>query len=345
MHAKQRGPTVEPGLRDARPGESEPGREYSDGHREVRDIQRARLLAAMVDVVCEHGVANVTVAHIVGRSGVSRRTFYELFEDREDCFLAAFDDGVARIADLVIPAYEQTGSWLVRIRSAIAGLLEFLDCERGIGRLLIVESLGAGPPALAHRARVLTLAIRAVDEGRAEVERGDGPSLLTAEGVVGGVLAVLHARMLDDEHAQLLELVGPLTSMIVLPYLGPAVARRELRRVVPVRRSEAREGSIDPLCGINMRLTYRTVRVLMAIANDPGSSNRQIGRSSGIDDQGQMSKLLSRLERLGLIRNGDVAPGRGGPNVWALTPVGERLWNAIGQSKGERRTHRVPSHA
>jgi AcrR family transcriptional regulator len=69
------------------------------GHNDVRrervaDIQRARILAAMVEVVAEHGAGNATVAHIVGRSGVSRRTFYDLFVDREDCLFAAFDTAI-----------------------------------------------------------------------------------------------------------------------------------------------------------------------------------------------------------------------------------------------------------
>ena len=78
-----------PGRAEVRPGRNGIGAEH------VAEIQRARILAAMVDVVAERGAANVTVARVVTRSGVSRRTFYELFEDREDCFLAAFDQAVA----------------------------------------------------------------------------------------------------------------------------------------------------------------------------------------------------------------------------------------------------------
>ena len=62
----------------------------------VAEIQRARMITALVEVAGERGAGGVTVAHIVARSGVSRRTFYELFDDREDCFLAAFDQAVER---------------------------------------------------------------------------------------------------------------------------------------------------------------------------------------------------------------------------------------------------------
>ena len=60
----------------------------------------------MVEVCIERGAGNVTVAHVVERAGVSRRTFYEIFEDREDCFLAAFEEGIARASVYVLDAYD-----------------------------------------------------------------------------------------------------------------------------------------------------------------------------------------------------------------------------------------------
>src|SRR5450759_1117607 len=162
------------------------GREHPNGHRQVAEIQRARLLAAMVDVVAERGAANVTVARVVARSGVSRRTFYELFDDREDCFLAAFDDAIARIAGEVVPAYEHPGPWRAKIRAALIALLEFLDDDPGMGRLVIVEVLGAGPKTLERRRRVLAQVITIVDEGRREGKGSDGPPPLPAEDTLGG---------------------------------------------------------------------------------------------------------------------------------------------------------------
>jgi len=304
------------------------GHEHPDGHRQVSEIQRARILAAMVDVATERGAANATVAHIVARSGVSRRTFYELFSDREDCFLAAFDGAIARIASEVVPAYEHPGPWRAKIRAALIALLEVLDDEPGMGRLVIVETLGAGPRALERRRRVLAQVITIVDEGRREGKRSDGPPPLTAEGVVGGVLAVLHGRLVEKNPGRLIELAGPLMSMIVLPYLGPAVARKELARPVPKAPARPRPVNGDPLRDLEMRLTYRTVRVLMAVAANPGSSNRMVADGAGITDQGQISKLLARLKRLGLIENtGAGSPG--GPNAWALTERGREVHGAI----------------
>jgi DNA-binding MarR family transcriptional regulator len=80
---------------------------------------------------------------------------------------------------------------------------------------------------------------------------------------------------------------------------------------------------------IGLRLTYRTVRVLLSIAATPGSSNREIGVASGVTDQGQISKLLSRLERLGLAHNTGLGPGTGAPNIWTLTQRGQAIHAAI----------------
>lgn len=323
-------------MRARRAGIASNGAARELGRGRVVEIQRARILAAMVDVAAERGVANVTVAHIVSRSGVSRRTFYELFADREECSLAAFEDAVAAMAAVVVPAFERPGSWSEKVWDALVALLGLLEGERALARFAVVETLGAGGSALELRRRVLASLIAAVDRGRGEGRSGQDPPPLAAEGVVGGVLAVLHARLCDRAQAPLIELAGPLASMIVLPYTGVAAARRQSRRPVPERGvlpSQPRAGSTDPLRDLDMRLTYRTVRVLIAVAElaAGGShpSNREVGVASGMHDQGQISKLLSRLHRLGLIENTATAPSRGASNAWMLTPKGAEIEAAV----------------
>ncbi|HXQ00676.1 MAG TPA: TetR/AcrR family transcriptional regulator, partial [Solirubrobacteraceae bacterium] len=106
----------------------------------VTDIQRARMVAAMIDVVSERGRATATVADVVARSGVSRRTFYEVFADFEDCFLAALDQAIARASEYVLDDYSPREKWQSRIRAALAGLLEFLEDEPAMGRLCVIET-------------------------------------------------------------------------------------------------------------------------------------------------------------------------------------------------------------
>jgi AcrR family transcriptional regulator len=301
------------------------------GHQRVADIQRARMLGAMVREVSERGAANVAVAHVVARSGVSRRTFYEIFEDREDCFLAAFGEALERLAAVVVPAYEQAGTWRSRVRGALTVLLEVLTADPATGRLLIVESLAAGPAARARRQSAILPLTAVVDAGRGESKAGADLPPLTAEGIVGGVLSVLHPRLSENKPGNMLDLIGPLMGMIVLPYLGPAAARREYDRPPPKLPHQAPVAHRDPLCDLGMRLTYRTVRTLMAVAEQPGSSNRALGVRAGIPDQGQVSKLLGRLHNLGLIENAAPPSARGAPNAWTLTARGWEIHGAIAQ--------------
>jgi AcrR family transcriptional regulator len=335
MASERRGANaeIEPSQSDhnSQPGASVLGRQ------QVADIQRARMLAAMVQEVAERGAGKVSVAHVVARSGVSRRTFYEVFEDREDCFLAAFDEAVARVAAVIVPAYEERGPWRVKMRTALTMLLELLDYDRGTGRLLIVESLGAGPMALEHGGRVFARIVAAIDEGRAIADadkrsKVEPPPPLTAEGIAGGVLSVIHARLTAKKRpGSLIDLAGPLMGMIVLPYLGPVAARREIEQPVPKARPKTRVVRRDPLRDLEMRLTYRTVRTLMAVAEHPGASNRTVGASAGIPDQGQVSKLLTRLHNLGLVDNTTAPSTRGGPNAWTLTARGWEIHGAIAE--------------
>jgi DNA-binding MarR family transcriptional regulator len=163
---------------------------------------------------------------------------------------------------------------------------------------------------------------------------------LTGEGVVGAVFSVIHTRISQKDPGTTLELLSPLMGMIVLPYLGRAAARRELERRVSkgarLARPDAESSTkglagSDPLEGLPMRITYRTLRVLGAIAENPGASNRTVGEAADTFDQGQISKLLARLGGLGLIENtsGNDHKPTGEPNAWRLTARGEEIERAL----------------
>ena len=298
------------------------------GH--VTEIQRSRMLAATVEAVAECGYARVTVAQVIARARVSRKTFYDVFSDREDCFLAAFEDGVARAHAHVRDAYCAQSSWREGMRAGLLRLLALMDDERALARLCVVDSLGAGERVLARRAALMGQLAEIVDGGRLVTPSAHEPARLTGEAVVGAVFAVLHARLAENRDEPLVELLGQLMSMIVLPYLGARAAARELSapQVADAVAVVAATPHTDPLAGLNMRLTYRTLRVLAVIADHPGASNREIAERSGISDQGQVSKLLGRLARLELAENDGGGQERGASNAWRLTARGERLERA-----------------
>jgi AcrR family transcriptional regulator len=304
----------------------------------VSEIQRARLLAAALGAVDELGYAQVTVVHVAARARVSRRTFYELFDNCEECLLAALESVVEMVRGELAGVDVEGLSWRERVRVGLWTMLAFFDRERALARVLVVESLRGGTVVLARREEILAELARVVDEGRGENARAGACPVLTAEGLVGGVFGVVCARLLRGDGAPLTGVFGELMGAIVLPYLGATAARREQDRPVPPfqqsegTRSRVLErgrdgGGEDLLAGLPMRLTYRTALVLERISDHAGISNRGVAELAGISDQGQVSKLLARLQRLGLVTNesGGELHVKGEPNAWTLTPTGERV--------------------
>ncbi len=300
---------------------------------QIVEIQRSRLLAAAVVAVDELGYADTTVSDVTSRARVSRRTFYELFANREECLAAVLEDVVALVESEIIAADLDGLAWRERVSGGLWAILSFLDREPALARVCVVQALRGGPQLLGRRDEILAGLAAVVDEGRLEGgARGGGCTPLTAEGIVGAAFAIVYARVLRGERDPLTGLLGELMGMIVLPYLGAAAARRELARPVPagtVRESDrpavAAEAVGDPLQGVSMRLTYRTARVLEGVAKLPGASNREVAERAGVQDPGQVSKLLARLKRLGLLTNTGEGHAKGEPNAWSLTPLGERV--------------------
>jgi AcrR family transcriptional regulator len=296
-------------------------------------MQRARLLGAAVAVVDELGWSGVTVADIASRARVSRRTFYDLFANREECLLTMLNDTVERVEGDLTAADMMSLSWVERLRTGLWTILCFLDRDPALARVCVVQSARGTRRVLEAREEILTRLADSIDEGRVQSARAEQTPPLTAEGLVGAIVAIVYKRLLNGEPAPLSDLHGELMGMIVLPYLGSAAASRERKRHAPKqldsptafapRQAGVRED--DPLREIPMRLTYRTARVLQAAAQHPGASNRHIGEQAGISDQGQVSKLLARLQRLGLLGNGVEGHARGESNAWQLTPLGERV--------------------
>ncbi|HSZ70927.1 MAG TPA: TetR/AcrR family transcriptional regulator [Solirubrobacteraceae bacterium] len=310
-----------------------PARE--DAPREqVAGIQRSRLLAGALGAIDEHGYAQLTVAQITRRARVSRRTFYELFENREACLLALLDDAVAAIAGELRAADLGALAWHERVRGGLSVILCFFEREPALARVLLEQSAQGGPRVRERRAELQARLAAALEEGREVSARAEQCGPLTAEGLVGAAVGIVGARLAPGSREPLADLLGELTGMIVLPYLGARAARRERARPAPQVAAGRRVCprvtlARDPLDGVHIRMTYRTARVLEAIAREPGISNRMVAESAGIHDQGQVSKLLARIERLGLTAKVGEGHAKGEPNAWQLTATGERVAQAM----------------
>lgn len=306
----------------------------------MREAQRTRILEGMAEAMAERGArgSTVTVADVIARSHVSGAAFHEAFADREACMLAAFELGVDRARRRMLAGYDSQLRWLDAIKAGLAAFLCFLEDEPALGRLLVVHSMSGGERILRRRAEVLEALAAIIDRGRLELAPDKPqPATIAGEGVVGAVLTIIQNRLLADERSPEMELFGALVGIIVLPYLGAGVARREMTRPAPRLRIDpatargALESAVDRTA--RLRLTDRTARVLTAIADFPGASNREVADRAGVVDQGQISKLLARLQERELIANTGNGRARGAPNSWRLTEHGEALLGEMAASR------------
>ncbi|HEX8690146.1 MAG TPA: TetR/AcrR family transcriptional regulator [Solirubrobacterales bacterium] len=194
----------------------------------VKAVQRERLLAAALETVNEVGYRALTVQDVLTRAGVSRPTFYEQFEDKEDCFLAAFDTSAQRLRECLEAAVgEEDTGWRPWLRRGLEALLRFIVEEPHAARTVIVEARASSPAGLRRRDELLDHFAACID-AEARKELPEPPSAIAAAGVVGGIESVLYARLQREETDELESLLPSLMYFAVLPYDGHEVAAKEL---------------------------------------------------------------------------------------------------------------------
>ncbi len=182
--------------------------------------QRGRVLAAMAQAVAEHGYGEATVAHVVALAGVSRKTFYEHFSDKEACFLALYDVGIAYVLGRIADTLESPAERDPRARVAV-GLRAFLAVlaeEPAFSRAIILEVHAAGRQAVRRRRATLEEFARRYEDINRHARARDAsiPPLShdIALALVGAILELVATRLEDGRTAQLPELVDPLTDFV-----------------------------------------------------------------------------------------------------------------------------------
>ena len=198
----------------------------------VKAVQRERILAAMLRVVGEIGYHDVRVQNVLDKAGLSRPTFYEQFDNKESCFLAAFDAAAKRLRESVEAAGEGGEHWRDRIRLGLEALLRFIATEPDAAYTLIVESRGAGPAGVLRHDDLFEHFARCID-AQVHKELPEAPSKVAADGVVGGIASVLYARLNKGELDDLDSLLPSLMYFAVLPYGGHKAAAEELSGAAP----------------------------------------------------------------------------------------------------------------
>jgi DNA-binding transcriptional ArsR family regulator len=254
--------------------------------------------------------------------------------DRRWCsLLAAFEEALGRIAAVVVPAYEGEREWPAKVRAAVAALLAILDDELTMSMFVFVGALGAGPKVLACRMEALERLKVAFENGIDGMGRVAGSEIaesspLSAEGAVNAVLGILHTRMLEGSplaRRPLSELAGPLTAMIVLPYLGPARPGSKVRPKVGTRKHK------------RARLSAKQ-RKLVAALQHGARTVRELVDVTGMSDQTARYhlKVLEGCEKVVRTeRDGKLAyelPAKGGAAAGSSGSNGAGSANGVGRA-------------
>jgi AcrR family transcriptional regulator len=170
---------------------------------DVRRDQRERLQTALIELIAQRGYQAVRILDLTKLARVSRPTFYSLYADKEELFLAAYDEIAKRTAITIMEAYQTQGSPGERLRRAMRAFAELAAAEPEAVSLMVLGAFGAGPKALERRNRTLQALERSIDSSRAAAGGGakarkagktDGTDL-TVKVILGGIREVTAARL------------------------------------------------------------------------------------------------------------------------------------------------------
>ena len=190
--------------------------------------QRERLIAGLIQALYEVGYQKTTVSLIGQRAAVSKSDFYKHFESKDDCFIAAYDQAVARIRERVLESCEGAAgeAWPLRVGTAIDALLKLLAAEPALASIVLVEGLRAGRGVYDRYQEAIESFVVDLREGAPDAPGGAEVPEATDEAVVGGVASMLGRRVLAGEAEQLGQLFPEILEFVLSAYLGVEEARR-----------------------------------------------------------------------------------------------------------------------
>ncbi len=188
----------------------------------VAENQRERLLNGVVEAVAERGYNATTIGHITAAAGISRRTFYEYFEGKEDCFLAAYEMIEAHVLDSMLAAPGAGEPWPERVRVRLAALLDVLARDRAVSRCFLIEPLAAGGDVAACYREAMQLLAAAL---RPEPPPSELDMEVRDQALIGGIATLIVRRL--SAGTSLEALLPDLVELALAPYLGRDEAKQQ----------------------------------------------------------------------------------------------------------------------
>jgi AcrR family transcriptional regulator len=197
--------------------------------------QRERLFEATVDLVAKRGYRNTSVDHIVKAARVGYVAFYDLYEGKEECFLAAFDRIVDEATEELAEAVAGEEEWPQQLAAALACLIDLIVADPRRARIALIEVQSAGPAAYARYEEVIDRAVPMLREGRGLSKEAAQLSQTLEEAVLGGVLWIVHQRLVKGELDDTEALLQQSIQIALSPYTGDAEAKRFADAALRVR--------------------------------------------------------------------------------------------------------------
>jgi AcrR family transcriptional regulator/DNA-binding MarR family transcriptional regulator len=281
--------------------------------------QRDRLVAATGELAAELGSSAIGVHLICQRAGISRRTFYDLYVDRDACFVDAHQEAFGRLMAHVADAVADAGDeWEDRAVAVVQALFSAWEADRVLAHLCVIAAIGGGHGE--------TMALRRAAIARIAGMLADAPTQpLTVEsalaGALGSVWELTLRNLTEVPDASIAALCGTGIYLVLSPFVGrrQAAARAAGRggtTAYVTRWTPAVNGGAEEHGLLVTELTGQTLRYLNG---HPGAANIDIARAVDVRHESQMSRHLGRLEKAGMVKR--LREGR--TNAWTLTARGE----------------------
>lgn len=201
----------------------------------VMHNQRERILNAVIELIPEVGYAELTVEAVVTRAGISRRTFYQHFTNKETAFLAAYEAAAAQTIEVIEKTQQPDEDLCEQVAATLRAALDFLAGHPNQAYVLVVEALAVSPTAVEKRNAALQVVIELLHRSTCTLAAEQGiepPPMLSAETMVGGLVEVIYNRVQRGETSTLPQLFPDLLYCVLLPYVGADRACAERRRVM-----------------------------------------------------------------------------------------------------------------
>jgi AcrR family transcriptional regulator len=195
----------------------------------IAQNQHERLISGVAQALGEHGYANLTITHVVAVAGVSRETFYKHFESKQHAVLVAHEAAFKRLLSQLLYASNAQQEWPLKVKAAIGASLHFAATEPDSARLLTLDALAFDTAVRRHILASRNHLAILLGAGREQLPQGLPLPEITERALIGGIAAIIAARLSDGAPSELPGLEPQLVELVLVHYLGAQEAARVAR--------------------------------------------------------------------------------------------------------------------